>query len=494
MGLRTWIRGQVGRLQQKQARPQAAFEAARRGRLTSDFIQTTLSADAEIRSDLETLRNGARALCRDSPHARGIKRTYRVNAIGPRGIRLRPQIKMLRGGGLDKEANEYVLKAYEHWSNKSYCDVTGYNSLLSFQWLIATALVESGEIFFRIVRREFGGSGIPLALEVIETDQLDVNENGISDRLGHKWRMGIETNEWNRPTRYKFLTEHPGNTYFRDRYFRDRHVIYDAADIIHVYGLPERVGQTRFEPILSPIILESQHLRKYKGAHLIKKRSQANQLGWIQTPDGDIPSDAVVDGRRVVNNEAGQWNRLNPGEIPVPPNFGPEDSTFPEVIKDSLRTQAVGTGTNYSTISGDFSEGSYASLRISVFENRDNWKMVHTAIIDQFCQRVYEEFLNAAVISGYLPSSKFMNYWINPERYTHARWQARSWGLLDTSKDISAIKDARELQLETHSEQISNYTGEDFEGTIDEIALEEAYKAERLAPADPVSQSLTAPE
>jgi hypothetical protein len=48
--------------------------------------------------------------------------------------------------------------------------------------------------------------------------------------------------------------------------------------------------------------------------------------------------------------------------------------------------------------------------------------------------------------------------------------------LLDTSKDIQAYKDARELQLETHSEQISNYSGEDFTRTIDEIEFENRYK------------------
>ena len=48
--------------------------------------------------------------------------------------------------------------------------------------------------------------------------------------------------------------------------------------------------------------------------------------------------------------------------------------------------------------------------------------------------------------------------------------------MLDTSKDIQAYKDARELQLETHSEQISNYSGEDFTRIIDEIEFENRYK------------------
>jgi len=136
----------------------------------------------------------------------------------------------------------------------------------------------------------------------------------------------------------------------------------------------------------------------------------------------------------------------------------------------------VGTGTNYSTLSGDFSEGSYASLRISVFENRDAWQMLHSAIIEQLLQRLHEEWLYAAVMYGVLPSPVFDDYWMRPERYSQPQWQPRSWGLLDTSKDIKAYELARTLQLESHSEQISNYTGNSFPRTMDQIEAENKLK------------------
>jgi lambda family phage portal protein len=391
----------------------------------------------------------------------------------------------LSGDGLDERRNTILLEEYNKWCRKDSSDVSGRNSFLSFQLHVPAALIDSGEVFFRIVRgQRFGRSTVPLALEMIEADQVDVEYNALSDRPGHRWVMGIEVDQWNRPTRYAILSQHPGDRELRNPNVSVKHVFLPASDIIHVYGVEERVNQLRCEPLLTPVVITAHNMREYQKSHLVKKRGQANQMGWIQTPD-DFQGE-LVDDKRTVDSEAGIFRRLNPGETVIPPDYGPEDSVYPEVIKDSLRTMAVGTGTNYSTLSGDFSEGSYASLRISVFENRDYWKLLHAAVIDQLCQRVFEEFLYAAVMSGTLPSPTFDDYWFRPDRYNHPKWQARSWGLLDTSKDIQAYKDARELQLETHSEQISNYTGEDFSRTIDEIEFENNYKENKglLGPID----------
>ena len=475
MGVRTWLKGQVSKLQQK---PQARFEAARSGRLSEDFFRPFTSANAEIRPDLQTLRNSARALTRDNPHARGIKRTFQVNVVGARGIQLRPQVKKASGDELDDRRNALISEQFNLWSRKDSFDIAGKHSFLSVQWAIAGALIDSGEVFLRIQRgQRFGRSKVPLAVEVLEADLIDTEYNALSDRPDHRWVMGIEVNKWNRPTRYAVLTVHPGDHEMRNPYAGPKHTFISAADIIHIFGVESRVGQMRSEPILTPVILAAHNLNQYQRSHLVKKRAQANALGFIQTPD-DFTGE-LVDNQRVIDSEPGAYRRLNPGETAIPPAFGPEDTAYAGVVQDALRMHAVGTGTTYSTISGDFSGGSYASLRISIFENRDYWSMLHSALIDQFCQRIYEEFVYAAVMSGALPSPTFDNYFINPERYNYPAWQPRAWSLLDVGKDIKALKDARELQLESHSEQIANHTGNDFKRTIDQIATENKYKEER---------------
>jgi lambda family phage portal protein len=485
MGVRTWARKVVAGFKQK---PRAAFDAAKRDRLTFNFLTPSTSADAELNGSLAKLRDSARRLARDNPHARAIKRTYRVNIFGHRGIALQAQVKKIGTDELDELRNNLTEREYKRWCRARTCDVAGKKTLHGFELDIASALCESGELFFIIRRRPFGGSRVPIALEAVEADQVDEDETGVSDIPGRRWVMGIELDEWNRPTRYKFLTRHPGDYELSAGRAGRKHVTIPASDVIHVYGIPERVGQTRCEPILTPVILTAWNLQEYKTAHWTKKRAQASQMGWITNPEGDLLGDETEEGtgRRIINVEAGRINELDPGQQFTPPDFGPPDSEYDTVLKTQIRDEATGTGCSYATISKDYSDANYSSLRISTAEDRDWWRMLQTAVIEQFHQRVYEEWLYAAVMAGVLPSPTFDDYWFRPERYNEPRWQARAWSALDPAKELKALREERELQLKTHSQQLAETSGEDFIDTVNRIAYEKDYKRERgaLNPVD----------
>ena len=111
-----------------------------------------------------------------------------------------------------------------------------------------------------------------------------------------------------------------------------------------------------------------------------------------------------------------------------------------------------------------------------MLEDRDHWRVVQSAIIELFHQRVFEEWLRAAMLVGVLPSSTFNDYWTKPERYNAPRWQARSWDWVDPAKDLKAVEIARKLMLESHSQQIANYNGEQFELVMAQIAIENELK------------------
>jgi lambda family phage portal protein len=476
MGLRTWF------AETFMGRPKASFDAARRGRLTIDFFTPETSADAEIKGSLKALRNSARALARDNSHARAIKRTYRINVFGSRGIKLQPQIKQIESGELDTLRNGIVNTEWKLWCRADSCDVAGINTFHGMELDIGSALTDSGELFFRIVRgRRFGRSRVPFALEVIEADHLDEDCNEASEIPGRHWRMGIERDEWNRPTRYRFLKRHPGD-YELSRVLRDneKYVTLNAADVIHVYGVRERVGQTRMEPVLTPVVMSAWNLQQYQKSHLVKKRVQSSQLGFIQTPEGFFqPDDTDSSGRKIINSEPGQYRELDPGQVAIPPDFGPDDGQYETVVKTHLRDHAAGTGTSYATISKDYSDANYSSLKISTSEDRDWWRVLQTAIIEQFHQRVYEEWLYTAVMYGVFPVATFSDYWYRPERYTMPKWQARAWGLLDPAKETKAMREERALQIKTHTQQIMEYTGEEFEEVLERIKYEMDYKDDR---------------
>jgi capsid protein len=97
-------------------------------------------------------------------------------------------------------------------------------------------------------------------------------------------------------------------------------------------------------------------------------------------------------------------------------------------------------------------------------------------LIQYFHQRVFEEWLKAAMLAGDLPSPTFNDYWTKPERYNNPRWQARSYSWVDPQKELKAVEMARQLMLQSHSEQIAEYTGEQLEQVLSQIAMENELK------------------
>ncbi|MFY9589546.1 phage portal protein [Rickettsia endosymbiont of Halotydeus destructor] len=64
------------------------YSAASINRLTSDWISSGLSADAEIYKSLKLMRNRSRELCINNDYARRFLKRTSTNVIGNSGIRL----------------------------------------------------------------------------------------------------------------------------------------------------------------------------------------------------------------------------------------------------------------------------------------------------------------------------------------------------------------------------------------------------------------------
>ena len=477
MGIRSWFARQILTSRHGRQEGKRMYEAARRNRLLHDLVAPTTSADAELRVSLRVMRDRAHMLVRDNPYARQAKRTTQINVVGPRGIQMQGQIMKANGTEKDTRRNRILEASWRQWCRADTCDVAGRLTFHGFETMIAGALPESGEALVRIVRQPMGQGRVPLSLELIEAHQLDEDKSGVSDRAGHEWRLGVEINKWGRPTRYAILTRHPGDVELglNKRGAQEKHKFIDAADMIHVF-MPERIGASRGVPWLASVITTVHNLAEYEKSHWVRKRVQSNTLGWIVSKEGELIADKVENGQRLINTEPGAWNYLEPGEEPVAPNFGPDDGQYEAVVRNMTRRFAAGLGCSYETISRDFSQTNYSSSRLSILEDRDHWRFVQSVIIQLFHQRVYEEWLRAAALVGELPSPAFNDYWTNPERYKSPRWQARSYSWIDPAKELKGVEMARKLLLQSHSEQIAEHSGEDFEMVMAQIARENELK------------------
>ena len=95
--------------------------------------------------------------------------------------------------------------------------------------------------------------------------------------------------------------------------------------------------------------------------------------------------------------------------------------------------------------------------------------MLQTFIIENLHQRIFEEFLDAAVLSG---TVNLPDYELNPLRYSNPRWQTRGWSWVDPKKEIEAYRMGEAAGYYTKGEIVS-MLGKDFEDNIDQIKSEQ---------------------
>jgi lambda family phage portal protein len=450
----------------KQQTAQAAprrrmYQGAQFSRLTADWVTSNTSADSEVYGSAQKLRDRARQLCRDNDYARQALRAIEGNVIG-QGIPFQSQVRMQRGGKLDTGINDAIETAWRQWSQARYCHTGGKLGFADIERLIIRACAESGEVFIRMVRQTFGGGTIPLALEVLEADQLDDGLNGRSQQ-GNEIRMGVELDGWGRPIAYHFLAYHPGDYQFSNQQIStQRHKRIPAEEIIHLYR-SERPGQTRGVTWFASAIQRLHHLAGYEQAEVVRARASSALMGFITSPEGELIGDDVMDGERVSNFEPGVFKYLNPGESVTVPSLDSPDGQFEPFLRAMLRAMAAGIGCSYETISRDFSQTNYSSSRLSLIEDRDHWRILQSWIIENFHQRVFHEWIELAVLSNALA---LPGYELAPERFKVARWMPRGWAWVDPAKEVQAYKEAVRCGFKTLGDVIAEQGGD-----LDELLL-----------------------
>ena len=446
-----------------------SYAGAAAGRLNASWMSSQLSADAEIRSGLRKLRDRSREMVRNNPYARQAKRTTQINVVGT-GMKFQSDVTQLRGNKKDKKVNSMVEAQWKEWCRPENCDTAGRYSFHQFEWLASGALPESGEAIFRIVRKPFGSTGIPLALQLIESDLLDEEYTGKTTNKNNEWRNGVEVNEWGKAVRYAILTRHPGDAFYLNAPNGGKdHIFLPAKDVIHLF-IPERPGQNRGVPWFHSVMADAHQLQGYEEAAVIRARAAASIMGFVQNNEGELVGDEVESNQRVQDFQPGQWNYLMPGESVHVPDIDYPAQQYEMFVKNKIRRFATGFGCSYETVSKDFSETNYSSSRLSLLEDREHWRFVQRYLIDNFHYRVFKEWLPLAVLSGALDLPDFAS---RADRFCKPRWTPPAQHFVDPLKEVKAYREAEQAGYMTKSQVIAASNGGDYDDIVAELAREQ---------------------
>lgn len=445
--LQRWLRdhGPANlRARRAEAKASRAYAGAGMGRTVADWVTLSTSADAELYTSLRTLRNRTRQLVRDNEYAKQALRLIVNNIVG-QGIGMQGQVLQRRGGKLDEKVNDRIEALWQSWGSKGrWCHTAGRLSWADLQRLVIRSVAESGEVLVRKVRRGFGGSAVPFALEIIEADQLVDNWSGRVGHNGNEVRMGVEVDEWQRPVAYWLYPRHPGDNMVSGTPQSNDYQRVPAEEVIHI-GLFDRPMQTRCVPWFHAAMLKLRHMGGYEEAEIIRARASASIMGFIQSPEVDVGNDdadgadGVVDGERVMDLTPGVIKELAPGETFNgfdPSSANPAIEPF---MRYMLRSFAAGAGISYESLSRDYSQSNYSGARMGLLDDRDNWRVMQQWLIGTLHQEVFESWVQMAVLSGALDLPAYETL---PDIYHAVRWMPRGWDWVDPAKEVAAAKAA----------------------------------------------------
>ncbi|UNC12869.1 phage portal protein [Acidiphilium multivorum] len=463
-------------------RGQRMYAGAFFDRLTADWIAQSTSQDSEAFTSLRALRNRARQLCRDNDYAKNAKRLIANNVIG-RGVKLQPKLKMQRGGKYNEDLNEQIERAWRRWCRAQNCHTAGKLSFRQIERLLLNETVESGEVFVRLVRQKFGTSRVPLALEVIEADQVSEYRSGRDGE--NAVRMGVEVDGWQRPVAYWMYPHHPGDLMFAYQQ-PSRLLRVPAADIIHLF-VADRAPQTRGISWFHTALKRLHHMEGFEESEVVAARATAALMGFIETPEPMNPDDepdTVMAGQAVDEFAPGMIRRLGTGEkfngfAPARPN-----GTLDPFMSLMLRGVAAGLGISYSSLSKDYSKSNYSSDRLARLDDIEVWRVLQDWVVEQFHDRVFEAWLDMAVLSGEISISGYAQA---PERVLEQiHWRPRGWGFVDPDKEVSAYVNQVRAGFSTMEDVVEQH-GHDFNELMErrEREIKRAKDREMVFDTDP---------
>ena len=456
---------------------QRAYDGARSDRLNSGWLAQNRSADMELAESADTIRARARSLVQNNAYARGIIRADVRNVVG---VGIRPQARVP-----DQEAfNSAAESRFSRWQRRA--DVGGRLSFYEMQAVARSEIKEAGECLIRFVASADRRRPVPLALELIDVDQLatDAHPRGLNPETGNEVRRGIELDDNGQPVRYWLYSSHPHGT----SPGRQRAVAYDAAEFVHLFE-SQRAGQTRGVSSFAPVVSMMKNLGYYIDNELQSSAIAScfsvlitSAAGGADGGLGDgVSSDSDVDGNTFETIQPGAIMRgiARQGESAEVIDPGRSHSDSRVWIELMIRSLAVGTGLSYERLSRDYSQTNYSSNRASDLEDRREFRPAQQYLIEHLCQPVWERFLAAAVQGGAAEFPDATGFLANYDQgigdggWTACTWQAPGWEWVDPLKEQRASHEAISHGLST-LEHEAGKRGADWKDVLAQRAREQA--------------------
>lgn len=396
------------------------YDGAARGRLNGSWRTPNTSAETEIGTSAQLLRDRMRDLVRNNPYAANALSVLVTHAVG--------------AGIVPRSKDKTVNKLFAEWAKQ--CDADGHMDFHGLVSLTTGGMLEAGSGVVRRRRRRLeDGLAVPLQLQVMEVDHLDATKNGALAN-GRRAAYGIEYDALGKTTAYWMFPNHPGNTMLTSTTSLAS-VPVPASDVAFAF-VKQRAGQSQGVPWGHAAIRRLYDLDTYEEAEIIRKKLESCMVGVVVGGDdvggvglslneNEMAGVYDADGNIVEKFAPGMLYHARGGKdikFTQPANTANYDS-----YKNSmLHTIATGFRVPHAFLTGRLDKVNYSSSKIGLETYKRiiddlQWKV----IIPMICQPLWDWFCEAAYFAGKIKSRTVPVEW-SPPRFPSA----------DEAKDVAA--------------------------------------------------------
>ena len=255
----------------------------------------------------------------------------------------------------------------------------------------------------------------------------------------------------------------------------------------------ERVGQVRGVPLLAPALETLSQLSRFSNAELmnavvsamftafIKQDNNTGNTGKIggvgegmfQKPNGNT---RTYEGTEL-SMGYGNFGVLEPGQDLVFANPNRPNSKFEMFFNAQLKQIGTALEIPFEVLLSSFN-ASYSASRAALLEVAKMYRRRRKWMSRSFCQPIFEQVIEEAVLKGYINLPGFLENPIMKKAYLKAEWYGNSQGQIDPVKEVTASILKIKNGLSTTEREAMELNGSDWNENLNQQAIEIKKKKE----------------
>nr|DAJ69830.1 MAG TPA: portal protein [Caudoviricetes sp.] len=434
-----------------------------------EYDDNLYDADEDIGDSKEILMARSRQLYMGNAIAVGAIKKMRTNIIGT-GIKLKPKINKKILELSDKEADEIqnrIQIIWEMWANSTECDIEKQSNFYQLQSLAFITQMIDGECFVLLPFKK--SDFFELKIKLIDSARCVEPYASNVDA-----KNGVEINADGEVIAYWFindkLTLQPKRIQVTGKNGR-RNIL--------VLMEKERIGQRRGVPVLAPVIEMLSQITKFTNAELMNAVVSSMFSVFITS---QVNANPVIDLLQKEDSKKGDKEnsfrlssgmvmQLQPGQDIKFADPGRPNTQFDNFLFSMCKQLGAALEIPVEVLLSNFN-ASYSASKASLEEVWKMYLMRRSWIVANFCQPIFEEWLDEAVAKGYI---KLKGYFDNPlirKAYQQAEWYGETQSQLDPYKEIKAAELRIATGVSTVAREARAINGSDWKENMEQRKLE----------------------